>query len=128
MDIGSQSGWTAASSSPASSKISADGSSTRSARGTTLPGPDGQKYVRRRGNYFAMCCAAFLLSLTHVSAQRLGKRLGQGSFGSVVEAFNEETSERVAVKQLSLNVDDDRAQENVTVSKFLAEPRCTVCM
>ena len=60
--------------------------------------------------------AEAVLTTLHVS-QRIGRKLGQGAFGSVIEAFNDISGERVAVKMLPLAVDDDRHQEKITVRR-----------
>ena len=52
---------------------------------------------------------------TDARVQRVGKMLGQGAFGVVMQAMKEETSEQVAVKQIPIKVDDDRHQEKIMV-------------
>ena len=53
--------------------------------------------------------------LMTVRVQRVGGRLGNGQFGAVYEALNEETHERVAVKQIFATGDVERHEENVKV-------------
>ena len=50
--------------------------------------------------------------------QRVGKKLGQGAFGEVIQACREDTGEQVAVKQIPIRVDDDRHQEKIMVRCF----------
>ena len=49
--------------------------------------------------------------------QRVGKKLGQGAFGEVIQAMKEDTGEEVAVKQIPIRVDDDRHQEKIMVRR-----------
>jgi hypothetical protein len=49
--------------------------------------------------------------------QHIGGRLGNGSFGTVVEAYNDTTGERVAVKQMPLAAEDPRKQEQIKVRR-----------
>jgi serine/threonine protein kinase len=48
----------------------------------------------------------------------VGKKLGQGAFGEVIQAMRDDTNEQVAVKQIPIRVDDDRHQEKIMVRCF----------
>lgn len=52
----------------------------------------------RSGRAFAVCA----LTPASTLLQKLGEKLGQGSFGSVYRALNWTTGETVAVKQIGL--------------------------
>jgi hypothetical protein len=61
------------------------------------------------------------MNMTCRRMQRIGGRLGNGSFGTVAEAFNDQTNERVAVKQMPLAAEDPRKQEQIKVRRTLAK-------
>jgi serine/threonine protein kinase len=60
-----------------------------------------------------------------LTIQHLGECIGKGAFGKVYQGFNTETGQTVAIKQLSLNVTEDKIKsihKEISLLKKLNHP------